>query len=73
MKIEIENTTKMIKINGVPARIWEGKTETGIPVRCFVSRIVAESKFDLLQFDRELEQCRTPSPESERYPTKLIL
>ena len=25
MKITIESTTKIVELNGVPARIWEGK------------------------------------------------
>ena len=30
MKITIENTDKIVTLNGVPARIWEGKTDSGI-------------------------------------------
>jgi len=39
MKIEIESTEKIVAFNGVKARIWEGRTASGIPVHCYVTRI----------------------------------
>ena len=39
MKVTIENTTQITHLNGVPARIWEGTTESGIPVMAFITRI----------------------------------
>lgn len=43
MKITIENTSKTVELVGhdgrVQARIWEGKTDSGIPVICYVTRI----------------------------------
>lgn len=29
MQIAIESTTKIVNLNGVPARIWEGHTAPG--------------------------------------------
>src|SRR5208283_504827 len=43
MKITIENTTILAELNGVPARVWEGKTESGIPVICWITRIAVRS------------------------------
>lgn len=80
MKITIENTSKIVELvteNGrVPARIWEGKTSTGIPVICYVTRIaVADTEGYAAhdQFRRELEQQRPPSAEVEAIPLRLIL
>ena len=75
MKITIENTNKIVELNGVPARVWEGKTESGIKVHCFVSRIaIDKDELRAVEFERELQETRTPSPEIENYyPSKLIL
>jgi hypothetical protein len=46
MKITVENTRKIVyfKMGGVefPARVWQGKTESGIPVQAFITRIAPE-------------------------------
>ena len=73
MKITIESTTKMVEINGVPARIWEGHTETGIPIHCFVTRIAVHESLDCSQFDRELQEHRKPSFDVGAYPLRMIL
>jgi hypothetical protein len=77
MKITIESTTKIVELKtdsgSVPARIWEGKTETGIPVHCYITRIAVIEKEDTSQFERELKEQRAPSPEAEAIPLRLIL
>lgn len=73
MKLIIENTTKMVEINGVPARIWEGHTETGIPVHCYITRIAVAKDMDQSQFECELREERAPSPEVAAIPMRLIL
>lgn len=42
MKVTVESTPKIVEINGVPARVWQGQTEGGIPVIAFLTRIAAE-------------------------------
>lgn len=76
MKITIESTTKTVELDGVPARIWEGKTESGIAVHCFITRIAIDEKDQAAneQFRRELSECKAPSPEVERsYPLRMVL
>ena len=73
MKIEIESTTKIVHLNGVPARIWEGKTESGIPVHCYVTRISIQKDSDATQFEQELQEHRIPSLEIEAIPLRMIL
>ena len=63
MRINIESTEKVIRLNGVPARIWEGKTDTGIDVYCFVTRIAVAKDQDTTQFERELQKHKAPSIE----------
>lgn len=83
MKITIESTDKLVHLRepggqAVPARIWEGKTDTGIPVFCYITRIaplipeplpidVAE------QFAASLQETRRPSPELEAIPLRMII
>ena len=74
MKVIIENTEKIVELNGVPARIWEGETDTGIKVHCFITRItLANENEDSSQFEKELSKCKPPSAEIELYPLRLIL
>lgn len=73
MKITIESTSKITTLNGVPARVWEGHTENGVPVHCFVTRIGVAKDQDCSQFERELQEHRAPSPEIAAIPARLAL
>ena len=73
MQIEIESTEKIVELNGVPARVWEGKTKGGIPVHCFVTRISPQTNDNLEQFEAELKEQRAPSPEVMAYPLRMVL
>ena len=73
MKIALESTTKIVSINGVPARVWEGVTDSGVRVHAFITRIAVAVQDDATQFEAELTECRTPSPEIEGIPARLIL
>jgi hypothetical protein len=73
MKINISSTTKIVQVNGVPARIWEGQTESGISIHCFVTRIAVKSDQDTSQFEKELEEQQLPSAEVQSYPLRMIL
>ena len=70
MKIELESTTGMTELNGVPARIWEGKTDKGIPVTAFITRIAVQKDEDALQFEKELQEHKVPAT---TWPLKMIL
>lgn len=72
MKITIKSTNKIVELNGVPARVWEGQTESGIKVHCFVTRIdIDHDELRAYEFEKELHETTPPSPE-EYYPSKLI-
>lgn len=80
MKITIESTTKTVTLvtpgGEVPARIWEGTTESGIPIHCLVTRVaVAESQPAAVyqQFEQELKEQRKPSFGLEAIPLRMIL
>jgi hypothetical protein len=61
LKLTLESTTRMVEINGVPARIWEGQSESGIHVVAAITRVAVERSEDTSQFEAELEECRPPS------------
>jgi hypothetical protein len=74
LKLTIESTTRVVIVNGVPARIWEGTSESGVRVLCLVTRVAVESEQDCSQFERELSEQRAPSSESlEAFPLRLLL
>jgi len=73
LQITINNTSKIVYVNGISSRIWEGKTSSGISVRCLVARIDVMETEDTSQFDRELEEVSAPSAIAESYPLRVVL
>lgn len=74
MKITIESTSKTVQVNGVPARIWEGQTDSGIAVHCYITRIAAPLVgADLHQFETELQSHAAPSAAIQAIPLRLVL
>jgi hypothetical protein len=73
MIITIESTTKVVKLNGIYCRVWEGQTVSGVKVHCFIPRIAAKDDQDLSQFEAELQEQRVPSFEIAAIPLRMIL
>lgn len=74
MRITIESTSKIVNVNGVDARIWEGTTDSGIPVHCMITRIGVHKDQDTTQFQRELQEMRAPSPAVDGvYSARMVL
>lgn len=82
MKITIESTDKIVKLSirsagdEVPARIWQGATDSGIPVHAYITRIAPEIPKDdprNAQFQRELQEVAPPRPELHAIPLRMIL
>jgi hypothetical protein len=80
LKITIESTSKLVTfvVDGkpVPARIWEGQTESGIPVHCFITRLAPTIDINdprQVEFQRELKEQAAPSAAIEAYPLRMIL
>jgi hypothetical protein len=79
MKITLENTTQIVTIfdektgTEIPARVWEGTTESGIKVQALITRIAAKATEDLSQFERELQETKPPSPDFQPFPLRMIL
>jgi hypothetical protein len=73
VRVTLQNTTKVVTVDGVPARIWEGTTDSGIQVIAFVTRVAVAMDADATEFERELLACESPSIEAAAIPTRLIL
>ena len=78
MKITLESTTKIVTINtegpkDVQCRVWEGKTDSGIEVQCLIVRVAALKTDDLSQFEKELTECKAPSPDVQAFPLRMII
>jgi hypothetical protein len=77
MRVQLESTAKLVELKigqaWVPARVWQGHTESGIPVHVYITRIAAHRKEDLAEFEAELKEQSAPSPEVEAIPLRLIL
>lgn len=80
MKITIEPTSKVVELNGVPARIWEGSAcleeHHGVPCHVFVTRIAVsetESEEVHTKFREALQETKAPTPDVESYPLKMVL
>ena len=74
MEITIHNTDRLVTIDGLPARIWEGQTASGIPVHCYVTRIAVAVDQDAGEFARELAETRPLSAALDAaIPARLVL
>jgi hypothetical protein len=73
VKVKLESTTKMVVCDGLYTRVWEGKTESGIEVHAFIVRLAAPLSANQAEFEKELQECRAPSPDVEAIPLRLIL
>lgn len=59
MKMTIESTTEFVSIEGLAARVWTGKTETGVKVTAFIHGVVCKSTSDQTEFG-DLEKDTLP-------------
>lgn len=82
MKITIHSTTQVVQLQTpqgvIPARIWEGTTDNGVPVHAFITRIcpsIPKPVPDNLvaEFERDLQECEEPTALMQSIPLRLIL
>jgi hypothetical protein len=72
MKATVENTSRIITVNGIPARLWKGVTESGVEFEMLVVRVAVSKDADTAQFEAELRSMAPPLEESA-YPNRMIL
>ena len=74
MKVQLHSTSKIVHLNGVPARIWEGITEGGVKCHAYITRIACDKdEPHAEEFERDLQEHQKPTPEIEAIPLRMIL
>lgn len=83
MKATIESTSKVVTLivsepnrsvtREMPARIWEGVTESGVKFHAYIVRVAVALDQDQSQFENELTEARAPSADVAAIPLRLIL
>lgn len=81
MKLELESTEKIIRLTledgqEVPARVWQGKTDSGIEVHCYITRVAVKNGLKpeaYEQFERELVEHVQMRPDVQGIPLRMIL
>lgn len=72
MRVRLESTTKTVELNGVPARIWEGITEGGIPCHAYITSIACDKDDEATEFELDLKKCAAPSTKIEAIPNRMV-
>ncbi|MBV8971214.1 MAG: hypothetical protein JO290_02865 [Sphingomonadaceae bacterium] len=77
MKMTLESTDQVVEVRVagtiVPARVWEGTTERGVPVQALITRVAVAGDADHFEFDADLIPCRSKPPSLRAFPIRLIL
>jgi len=73
MIVHLHNTTKIVDINDVPARVWEGHTDGGVPVIAFITRLAADHGADLAEFTAELQEMSPPNFAVQSWPARMFI
>lgn len=86
MKITIESTTKIVTLEdrfsraSLQARVWQGQTESGIPVQVFITRIAPDIPMDhpdidklTAEFEHDLLRQSDPSLTVGALPLRMII
>jgi hypothetical protein len=63
MTLLIESTDVVTAVDGVPVRLWLGRTPDGVPCKVYVRLIAVAHELDSTAFDRGLVQVEPPRPE----------
>lgn len=73
MEIILRQTTKIVELNGIQARIWEGHTASGITVHAYITRIAVADSERQEEFEAELTAMRAPTPDIRAIPLRLLI
>jgi hypothetical protein len=73
VRVNLVSTSRVIDVNGVPARVWQGRTESGIEVTALITRISVERTEDTTEFEAELQECVQASTHVDAWPDRLVL
>jgi len=72
MKITLESTTKIVHLNGVMCRVWEGTTERGVAMHAYIAMVAVDRDEDTKDFERDLQEHRPPSVALAWIPDRMV-
>lgn len=74
MTMTIHSTTRIVKVNGIDCRLWEGTTERGVNVEVLIPRIAVRNGQDTSQFEAELSEQHAPAgADSIAFPLRMLI
>lgn len=79
MQLVIESTERVVTIvdkSGaeVQARVWQGQTDSGIPVVCLICRVAVPEGQPQGEFQRELVEHQPPSADAlQAFPLRFVI
>lgn len=74
MNIQLHSTSKIVTLNGIQARIWEGITEGGIKCHAYITRIACDKdEPNASEFEADLKEHQPPSAEIDAIPLRMII
>lgn len=74
MKVTMQSTDLIGEVAGVPARIWEGETEGGVPFIAFVTRVMVHKDHPQSEFEAELRESPPPSSATvHAIPLRMVI
>lgn len=61
MKIELEPTSTIESVNGQRARVWQGKTDKGVPVKAWIATVSPQTHDEQVnaEFTAELQAVKS--------------
>ena len=64
--LTIQPTSRLVEVDGIQTRIWEGITPDQQHVICFISLVALHPDADQSAFEQQLRAVRYPSRTAER-------
>lgn len=71
LTILITSTDKTLFLNGALARVWEGRTEHGLPVVCLVSELTGSFDGPFDEFERYTVNHSPASPTAQAFAVRM--
>jgi hypothetical protein len=69
----IESTSRIVNVDGVEGRVWQGQTDSGIPVVCIIHRVATHESHSQVEFERELQRCAAPNRVATMaFPARMV-
>ena len=66
MQVTLSSTDRIIEVNGVKARVWEGETVNGVRCYAAIAVIAAHCDDDNAEFERDLTEHQPASHDALR-------